>query len=437
VVLIGSLRLVALLALLAAPAPAALAAPSVHLLRVDGVISPATALYIRRGIEEARDAGAGALVIELDTPGGLMKSMGDITRALLGSPVPVIVYVAPSGARAASAGLFVVYAAHVAAMAPTTHLGAATPVFAGGEGGPEGENQRTLRRKVTEDAVAMIRTLAARRRRNAAWAEKAVRQAVSLPSEEAVKLKVVDLLARDRAELLRRVDGREVELPNGRQTLRTADAEIVPVEMDLRERFLDIMAEPNLALILMTIAIYGIIIELGHPGAILPGIVGAIALILALVSFAILEVNYAGVALIGFALALFIADVLLPAHGILTVGGVTSFILGALLLTSHNEPYLQVSLQVVLLLALLTGGFFLFVVGAALRALRRRPAVGSEALVGAPGVARTELNPRGMVFAQGELWSAEAVGEAVVAGEPVRVLAMEGLKLWVQKEKGQ
>jgi membrane-bound serine protease (ClpP class) len=252
-----------------------------------------------------------------------------------------------------------------------------------------------------------------------------------------VKLKVVDLLARDRAELLRRVDGREVELPNGRQTLRTADAEIVPVEMDLRERFLDIMAEPNLALILMTIAIYGIIIELGHPGAILPGIVGAIALILALVSFAILEVNYAGVALIGFALALFIADVLLPAHGILTVGGVTSFILGALLLTSHNEPYLQVSLQVVLLLALLTGGFFLFVVGAALRALRRRPAVGSEALVGAPGVARTELNPRGMVFAQGELWSAEAVGEAVVAGEPVRVLAMEGLKLWVQKEKGQ
>ena len=429
-------RLLGLLALLlTATTLAALARPKVYVLRVEGVISPAAAMYIRRGIDTAQRAGAEALVIELDTPGGLMKSMDDITKALLGSPVPVIVYVSPSGARAASAGLFIVYAAHVAAMAPTTHLGAATPVFSGTDGGPEGENQRTLRRKVTEDAVAMIRTIAARRHRNAAWAEKAVRRAVSLPSEEAVRGKVVDLLARDLEDLLRRVNGREVELPDGKRPLRTADAEIVRVDMDLRERFLDILADPNLGLILMMIGVYGIIIELSHPGAILPGIVGGIALILALASFAILEVNYAGVALIGFAVLLFVADVLLPAHGILTAGGLISFILGALLLTSQHEPYLQVSLQVVLMLASMTGAFFLFIVGSALRAQRRRPAVGREALLGAAGVARTDLKPAGMVLAQGELWSAEAVDEAVSAGERVRVVGAEGLKLWVQKER--
>jgi membrane-bound serine protease (ClpP class) len=430
-------QLLALLALLVVGASARVADPRVFVLRVDGVISPAAALYVRRGIEEARRAGAEALVIELDTPGGLMKSMDEITQALLGSPVPVIVYVTPSGARAASAGLFIVYAAHVAAMAPTTNLGAATPVFAGGDGGPEGENQRTLRRKVTEDAVARLRTFAARRHRNAAWAEKAVRQAVSLPSEEAVRLNVVDLLARDRDELLRRVDGRVVELPGGTRRLRTANAETVPVAMDLRERFLDLLADPNLGLILMTLAIYGIILELSHPGAILPGIVGGIALILALASFAILQVNYAGVALIGFALLLFVADLLLPAHGILTVGGVISFLLGALLLTRQQAPYLQVSMHVAFLLAGLTGAFSFFVVGAALRAQRRRPAVGREALVGAPGVARTDLKPQGMVFAQGELWSAETVDEPVPAGEPVRVIAVEGLKLWVQWERSK
>jgi membrane-bound serine protease (ClpP class) len=283
----------------------------------------------------------------------------------------------------------------------------------------------------------MIRTIAARRHRNAAWAEKAVRQAASLPAEEAVRLKVVDLLARDLNDLLRRVNGRAVELPGGKRSLRTAGVKIVPVGMDLRERFLDILADPNMGLILMTLAIYGMILELSHPGAILPGVVGGIALILALASFATLEVNYAGVALIGFAVLLFVADVLLPAHGILTVGGVIAFILGALLLTSQQEPYLQVSLRVVLLLASMTGAFFLFIVGSALRAQRLRPVVGREALLGAPGVARTDLKPKGMVLAQGELWSAEAVDEAISAGERVRIIAAEGLKLWVQKEKGE
>jgi membrane-bound serine protease (ClpP class) len=437
VILVWRVRWLGLLALLMATPSAALAGPRVYVLRVDGVIAPAAALYVRRGIDMAESERAEALVIELDTPGGLMKSMDDITKALLGSPVPVIVYVFPSGARAASAGVFIVYAAHVAAMAPTTHLGAATPVFAGGQEGPDSENQRTLRRKVTEDAVAMIHTIAARRHRNAGWGEKAVRQAAALPAEEAVRLNVVDLLARDLNDLLRRANGKEVELPEGKRALHTANAAIVRVDMDLRERFLDILADPNIGLLLMTLAIYGIILELSHPGAILPGVVGGIALILALASFATLQVNYAGVALIGFAVLLFVADVLLPAHGILSVGGVISFILGALLLTSQQAPYLQVSLQVVLLLACTTGAFFLFIVGAALRVQRRRPAVGREALLGTPGVARTDLKPKGMVLAQGELWSAEAVDEAISAGEPVRIIAAEGLKLWVQKEKSE
>jgi len=381
----GSRFLVFGVLLLALAVPAAVAQATVHVLRVDGVISPATATYVRRGIEEAREAGVAALVIEMDTPGGLMKSMDQITRALLASPVPVIVYVAPAGARAASAGVFILYAAHVAAMAPTTHLGAATPVFAGGGEGPEGENQRTLRRKATEDAVAQIREMAGRRGRNADWAEKAVREAVSIGADEAVRLKVVDLIAPDLPTLLQRVDGRTVELPDGKRTLRLANAQAVHVPMDLRERLLDLLAEPNVGLILMTIAIYGIIIELGNPGAIFPGIVGVIALILALASFAVLEVNYAGVALMGFAVVLFIADLLITGHGILSAGGVVSFILGAMLLTRHHAPYLRASLPMILMLGLLTGAFFLFIAGSGLRAQRLRPTVGRESLIGAGG----------------------------------------------------
>jgi membrane-bound serine protease (ClpP class) len=432
----GRARFVWIVTLLLAAVPAAIAGPRVNVLRVDGIISPATATYIVRGIEEAGEAGAAALVIELDTPGGLMKSMDAITRALLASPVPVIVYVAPTGARAASAGVFILYASHLAAMAPTTHLGAASPVFEGGEGGgPESENARTLRRKVTEDAVAGIRGLAARRGRNADWAEKAVRQAVSITAEEAVRLHVVELQASSLEELLRRAEGRVVELPSGKRPLRLQNAEVVRVEMDLRERFLDLLAEPNVGLILMTIAIYGIIIELNHPGAVLPGIVGVIALVLALASFAVLEVDYAGLALIGFAVLLFIADLFVTAHGILSVGGAASFVLGAIMLTRHHAPYLQASLPLILTLALCTTGFFVFIAGSGIRAQRLRPTVGRESLIGAVGVARTDLRPRGTVFAQGERWSAEALGEEIAAGEQVQVVAVEGLKLLVRKER--
>ncbi len=420
--------------LLAAPLWAAPPRPKVYVLRVEGIISPATAIYIQRGIQEADRAGAEALVVELDTPGGLMTSMDQITKAILASPVPVIVYVSPPGARAGSAGVFILYAAHVAAMAPTTNVGAATPVLAGGQDQRESENQRALQRKVTEDAVARIRTLARRRGRNAEWGEKAVRQAASLPAEEAVRLQVADLLARDVRDLLNRVDGRTVEVRGERMTLRTRGAELVSLPMDLRERMLDLLADPNIGLILLTIGIYGIIFELNNPGAILPGIVGAIALVLGLTSLAILQVNYAGLALIGLAVLLFLADLFIPGHGILSVGGVISFILGAILLTSNQEPYLRLSIELAVAIALLSAAFFLFAVGAGLRAQRRRPATGREALVGAVGEARSDLSPQGVVFVQGELWTAESVDGRIPEGSRIRVVDVEGLRLKVQKE---
>ncbi|MDR5709639.1 MAG: nodulation protein NfeD [Armatimonadota bacterium] len=416
------------------PLWAATPRPRVYLLRVEGIISPATAIYIQRGIREAERAGAEALVVELDTPGGLMTSMDQITKAILASPVPVIVYVSPPGARAGSAGVFILYAAHVAAMAPTTNVGAATPVFAGGGDQQETENQRALQRKVTEDAVARIRTLAHHRGRNAEWGERAVREAASIPAEEAVRLRVVDLLARDVRDLLNRVDGRVAEVRGERVTLTTRGAETVHLGMDLRERMLDLLADPNIGLILLTIGIYGIIFELNNPGAIFPGIVGAIALVLGLTSLAILQVNYAGLALIGLAVLLFLADLFIPGHGILSVGGVISFILGAILLTSNQEPYLRLSVELAVAIALLSAAFFLFAVGAGLRAQRRRPATGREALLGAVGEARSELAPQGVVFVQGELWTAESVDGRIPEGSRVRVVEVEGLRLKVRKE---
>lgn len=411
---------------------AAPSAPVVYRLQVEGVISPASAMYISRGIRQAQEAAAAALVVELDTPGGLLKSTDDITKAILGAPVPVIVFVAPPGARAASAGVFLVYAAHVAAMAPTTNLGAATPVALGG-GEQETEGQRTMLRKATEDAVAKIRTLAKRRGRNAEWGERAVRQAAALPSEEAVRMGVVDLLAADVHDLLGRIDGRTVEVLGTHRVLRTRGARVVDLGMDLRERLLDLLAEPNVGVILMTVAIYGILFELNNPGAIFPGVVGAIALILALTSFAILQVNYAGLALMALGIALLMAELFVPGFGVLGVGGIVAFILGGILLTSNQEPYLRASVPLVIGLGLTTGAFFLFALGAGVRAQRRRPVSGSEALVGRVGIAKTALEPFGTVLVAGEDWTAEA-DQPVQAGDRVRVVGVEGLRLRVRRE---
>lgn len=418
----------------AAPAPGA-GPPTVDVIQVTGIIGPATARYVLRGLREAERQGAEALLIELDTPGGLMKSMDDITKAMINSPVPTIVYVYPSGGRAASAGVFITYAATVAAMAPATHLGAAHPVGIAPGGGVGGED-KTLMAKITNDAVAQIRGFAQLRGRNADWAEQAVRQSVSITDEAAVRLHVVDLVASSPRELLDRLDGRTVRTAAGERVLHTRGARLVEIPMDVTERFLQLLSDPNVGFVLMTVAIYGIIFELSNPGSVFPGVIGGLALILALTSFAVVEVNVAGLLLIAFSLLLFIADLKVPSHGVLTAGGIAAFVLGALLLTERQAPFLRISLLLILTMAALTAAFFAFAVGAGIRAQARRVQTGREALVGAVGVARSDINPTGTVFVEGELWTAESEDGLIPAGHRVRVVRVSGLRLGVRKEGG-
>ena len=409
-------------------------APQVDVVQLDGIIGPATARYVLRGLRQASDDGAAALIIELDTPGGLLTSMDRIAKTLLASSTPTIVYVWPSGARAASAGVFVTYAADIAAMAPTTHLGAAHPVNVAPGNTPE---DRTLIAKVTNDAVAEIRGFAARRGRNADWAERAVRQSVSITDQEALRLHVIDLVAADPEALLAAVDGRRVQLASGARVLHTRGARLVQIPMDVTERFLLLLGDPNVGFILMTMAIYGIIFELSNPGSVFPGVIGGLALILALASFAVIEVNLAGLLLIGFALILFIADLKVASHGILTAGGLASFIFGALLLTERQAPFLRISITLILTMAGLTAAFFAFAVGAGVRAQAQKVHTGREALLGATGVARSDLGPSGTVFVEGELWSAESEDGTIPAGQRVRVVQVRGLHLVVRKEEGK
>jgi membrane-bound serine protease (ClpP class) len=419
------------LVLWAAAPPAPAAAPTVVAIQLDGIIGPATARYVLRGLRDAEERGAQALLIELDTPGGLLTSMDAITHAMLNTPVPTVVYVWPRGARAASAGVFVTYAANIAAMAPATHLGAAHPVGIAPGGGTSGED-KTMIAKVTNDAVAEIRSFAARRGRNPDWAEQAVRQSVSITEQQALRLHVIDLVADTPRDLLQRIDGRKVQTAAGTRRLQTRDARIVELPMDPTERFLLILSDPNIGFILMTMAIYGIIFELSNPGSVFPGVIGGLALILALASFAVVAVNVAGLLLIAFALLLFIADIKVPSHGILTAGGIASFVLGALLLTERQAPYLRISLVLILTMAALTAAFFAFAVGAGVRAQARKVQTGREGLVGAVGVARTDLAPAGTVFVQGELWSAHSEDGTIPAGEGVLVTRVEGLRLSVR-----
>jgi membrane-bound serine protease (ClpP class) len=428
--LIGALLLVA-----ATASRASSSQPVVGVIRIDGVIGPAMARYVRRALAETIREHAQALVIEMDTPGGLMKSMDDITKALLNSSLPSVVYVYPSGARAASAGVFITYAATIAAMAPTTHLGAAHPVAMGSAGG---SIDKTEMAKLTNDAVAEIRGFAIRRGRNAAWAEQAVRQSVSVTSEQALRLHVVDLIADSPSDLLSKIDGREVRTATGLRRLQTRNARLADIPMDLTEQLLLLLGDPNIAFILMTLAIYGLIFELSNPGSVFPGVIGGIALVLALALFAAIEVNVAGLLLIAFAVVLFIADIKVPSHGVLTAGGIASFVLGSLLLTQNQAPFLQISLTLIVTVAVLTALFFMFAVGAGIRAQRRKVRTGREGLVGAIGVARSDLAPTGTVFVQGELWNAETaagVYGTIHAGERVRVLRVDGLHLQVCKSE--
>jgi membrane-bound serine protease (ClpP class) len=401
---------------------------AVHVLTVDDAINPITARYIDRGIDEAEDANAVAVVIRLNTPGGLVDSMRDIVGDIDASTVPVITYVWPPGGRAASAGTFVTMAAHVAAMAPNTNIGAASPVGSGGE-----DIEGTLGKKVTEDLAAFARTTAEERGRNVEWAELAVREAVAATQSEALDLNVIDIVASDLPDLLSQADGRTVELPQGPVTLHVADAPIVDNNMTLLEDFLSLLSDPNIAFVLLSIGLAGIAFEIINPGAYFPGVLGGIALILAFFSLGTLPTNWAGVALIVLAFGLFVGELLVAGFGVLGIGAVVSLILGGLLLTSTSNPDFQVSRWLIYGLAVIVGVFFLMVASAILRS-RRMPAVtGSQALIGRHAVARSALNPEGIIFLEGERWLATAEDEGVREGERVTVVDVDGLRLRVRK----
>jgi len=404
----------------------------VYLLEVDGPITPVMADYVARGIDEAARNGAEAVVIRLDTPGGLSSAMDDIVQDILQSPVPVIVYVAPEGARAASAGVFITYAAHIAAMAPATNIGSASPVLIGQDGQPT-ETDDTMQRKVVNDAVAKIRSLAERHGRNADWAEQAVREAVNITAEQAAALGVVDLVAPSLDALLDAVDGRTITTSAGAVTLRTRDAEVVTVGMTTLERFFQMLSDPNIAYILLSLGMLGLFFELANPGSILPGVLGGILLLLGLYALGTLDVNWTGVLLMGFAFLLFLIDLYVPTHGVLTLGGIIAFALGSLLLLqSPANPAFQLSRAVIIAVTGTVAALFLILVYLVARSHARRPATGKEALIGARAIVRRALEPEGMVFVEGELWRARSLSGPIPAGQTVRVVGLEGLVLLVE-----
>jgi len=404
------------------PAPAA--ASQVNVIRVESVISPGSASYIIDAIKEAEKDQVAALVIELDTPGGLDTSMRAIIREMLAATRPIVVYVAPSGARAASAGAFITLAAHIAAMAPGTNIGAASPVSMGGEMG------KTMERKVMNDAAAYMRTIAEKRGRPIDLAEQWVRKATSTTETEALKAKLIDVVSPSLEDLLKAIDGRVVTTAAGKVKLDTKNAIVHREEMTLREKILKTITDPTIAYLLLLIGLAGLYFEFTSPGAVLPGVLGGICLILALYAFQQLPVNYAGVLLILLAIGMFIAEIKVVSHGVLTAGGLIAMVLGSLMLIRSPAPDMRISLTAILISAGLTAAFFLFIVGTAVKALHAKPSTGREGLIGEVGTVRTRLGPHGQVFLHGELWNADSESP-VEAGESVRVTAVDGLTLKV------
>jgi membrane-bound serine protease (ClpP class) len=446
---------------------------------VDGPISPVTADYIERGIQESVDSGAALLILQLDTPGGLMTSTRQIVKALLNAEVPVAVHVAPPGARAASAGVFITMASHVAAMAPGTNIGAAHPVNIGGgnpfapkEDEPEKEktgkeekkekdegrsaegedkekdedtkeaekderaldDESIMAQKIINDTVAFARSIAEKQGRNADWAERAVRESVSVTEKEALELNVIDIVAEGDDELLQAMDGRTVNVSGEEVTLTVADASITELPMGWRHRILMALSDPNVAYILMMLGIYGLFFELANPGVILPGVLGGIFLILAFFSFQVLPINYAGILLILVAVILFMLEVKVVSYGMLSVGGIVSLFLGSIMLFESAEPYYRLSGALVIGVTAFTALFFVVGLGLAVRAQRKKPTTGMEGLVGEKGVVTVALKPEGKIKVHGEIWTATS-SETLSKGTSVRVLAAEGMILKVEEEK--
>jgi membrane-bound serine protease (ClpP class) len=408
------------------PTPAS-AAQAVAQIDMDSAITPVTVRLLAMAVDRAQSEGAQALIIRLNTPGGLERSMRSMVQTILGSPIPIIVYVSPTGARAASAGVFITMAAHVAAMAPATNIGAAHPVAVGGS------MDKEMTKKVENDAAAFARTIATERGRNAEWAEKAVRSSVSATEREAVKLKVVDLIADSVPDLLTKVDGRTVKTSRGPVTLATKEAPVTVIEVRFRDRFLALISDPNVAYLLMMGGMLGIFFELSNPGSVLPGVVGGICLILAFFAFQSLPVNWAGLLLILFGVVLLIAEIKVTSHGVLAVGGLVAMLIGSLMLYDAPETGIRLSWFVILPTVGTTGGLVFVAVSLGVRALYRPSVTGAAAMVGRLGVARTAIKPEGQVLIDGELWRAVSPDAGVEAGEPVQVTAIDGLTLKVTR----
>ena len=397
-------------------------------LRFSGPIGPISARYIISGIEQANNLKAQFLVLEMDTPGGLDESMRDIIKAILNSSIPVVTYVYPSGARAASAGVFIMFASHIAAMAPGTNIGAAHPVSIGGNA-----LDTVMKDKVTNDAAAYIKSLAHRRNRNEEWAEKAVRKSVSVTETEALTLGVIDLVAGSLEELLQKLDKREVKIDDHQLILQTASVKVKNYDMSPTQRFLYLLTNPNIAYILLMLGIYGLFFELQNPGAIFPGVIGGISLILAFYSLQMLPVNYAGLALIILGIIMFILEVKIMSHGLLTIGGIASLFFGSLLLFESPLPFFRPSIVLLGLVAVVTALFFALIVSLGIRAHLRKPTTGKEGLVGETGITQDVLSPYGMVLVSGELWSAESIVGEIKKNENVKVLEVKGMVLKVKK----
>jgi membrane-bound serine protease (ClpP class) len=418
-----------------APEVRAQSTAPIVLAEVRGVVNPALAGYISRTIDAAEASGAPLVVLLLDTPGGLSSSMRDITQRILASRIPVAVFVYPSGARAASAGVFITYAAHIAAMAPTTNIGSAHPVSLG-PGGGEQETSSDMMDKITNDAVASIRSMAELRGRNADWAEEAIRSSQNLQASEALRQNVIDIVAEDVPDLLSQLDGRTVRLASGPVVLATRGVPTEGQAMNPFELFFHIIGDPTVAYLFLSIGGLALVYELGNPGAILPGVVGGIAVLLALYSLGTLPINFAGLGLIVFALILLVADFAVAGSGFLTVGGIVSFVLGSLLLaiSPDGQSWVRVSVPAVIAMSLAVAGFFGFVVAAVTRVSLRSPSVGREAMIGEVGTAKTEVGVSGTVLVEGELWQATATdpAAAIPEGSRVRVVRVNGLHLTVE-----
>jgi membrane-bound serine protease (ClpP class) len=447
------------LATLLLSAAHALAAPKVWLMELEGAISPATADYFNHTLRDAQDSEAAVLIVRLDTPGGLDQSMRAMIKEILASPIPVVVWVAPNGSRAASAGTYLLYASHVAAMAPATNVGSSTPVSIGGGGSPfpmpgtqpaEPEKERdkdangdsapsgdaappgdAMEHKVINDAVAYIRGLANLRGRNADWAEKTVREAANLTAADALEEKVIDLIAKDLDALLAALNGRTVAVEGGEVTLDLTDAEVTTIEPGWRYELLALITDPNVAYILLMIGIYGLILEFYNPGTTVPGVTGVICLLLGAYALQMLPVNYAGLALMLLGIALMVAEVFVSSFGVLGIGGVISFVMGSIILMDSGLPGYQISLPIIIAFAAASLGIFLFGFGAAMRARQLRVVSGREAMIGAEAVAQADFDDVGPVRAFSENWQART-SRPVHKGQRLIVTGIDGLVLSVE-----